>query len=122
MEPSQWREVDVTVSALEANSSREAQLTAWADVQFNQGVMAPIYLVVSSVQARRSRGGWTVCFKLRKEPRAVLRKKTDVLKQLGVWEDYVKRNKDHQEMAPAVEAVKQRVWALEWVLSRRDSF
>lgn len=115
---SQWREVDVTVSALEANSSREAQLTAWAEVQYNQGVMAPIYLVVSSVQARRSRGGWTVCFKLRKEPRAVLRKKVDVLKQLGVWEDYIKRNEDH----PGAEAVKQRVWALEWVLSRRDSF
>lgn len=121
-EASQFSEVDIYVPAEDVRDSEMARISAWSDVQASQGARAPIYLKVSSVQWNRSRGGWTVCFKRRDEPRAILRKKEEVTRQLRFYEDFIKKNQGHPQMDSAVDAIKQRVWTLQWVLSQRDSF
>lgn len=121
-EADQFTEVDIYISADEARDCDMARISAWSDVQATQGARAPIFLKVSSSMWNRSRGGWTVCFKKRNEPRAILRSKTEVVNQLRLYEDFIKKNQDHPQMSPAVEAIKQRIWTIQWVLTQRDAF
>lgn len=118
--PGSYHPADVYVSAEEARDVREARIVAMSEVQMTQGHLAPVYLKVSSVQPNRGRGGWTFCFKLAEEPRSVLRKKDEVLRELTATQDIIQKEKAGQNRWPIIEALSQRVWTLEWVLSRRD--
>lgn len=118
--PGSYHPANVYISADEAVDSNQARICAWSEVQLTQGVLAPVYLKVSSVQPNRGRGGWTFCFKVAEEPRSILRRKAEIIRELDSHQAIIEKEKAGQNRWPVIEALTQRVLALEWVLSRRD--
>lgn len=113
---------DIYISRDEAENVDLARISAWSVIQSNEGVRAPIYLKVTSVQWNRSRGGWTFCFGLRDEPRMILRKKEAIIKRMAFYKEFIKTNEALADKLLVCEAVRQRVWVLEWVLQMREDF